>query len=122
MLRAFVAACVVALALPCHAACPSDSQLSSLRGKGVEFSKPLTVEQVEALLQTGPAVAEVPGIKPYGLENSGWQELKAKQRKGDYFIQFWRGRELVERTKFYMDGLYLIRGDCVIGWLKGAVS
>lgn len=51
-----------------------------------------------------------------------WQKLKAEQRDGDYYVQFWRGRRLVERTKFYMDGLYLVRRECVVGWLKGTVS
>lgn len=48
-------------------------------------------------------------IKPYRSTDSEWQKLKADYRNGDYFVQFWRGRELVERTKFYMDGLYLVR-------------
>ena len=82
----------------------------------------MTAVQVEALNQTGPEFAGLPGQLPYGPTNSEWQELKAKQRKGDYFVQFWRSQHLVERTKFYMDGLYLVRGGCVVGWLKGAVS
>jgi hypothetical protein len=28
----------------------------------------------------------------------------------------------VTRTKFYMDGLYLVRDGCAVGWLKGAIS
>lgn len=51
-------------------------------------------------------------IKPYRPTDPEWQKLKAEYRKGDYFVQFWRGRALVERTKFYMDGLYLVRQGC----------
>ena len=89
---------------------------------GVEVSPAMTALQVEALVQTGPGVSGVPGAKPYGPENSEWQALKAKQLQSDYFVQFWRSKALVERTKFYMDGLYLVRNGCVVGWLKGAVS
>ena len=62
------------------------------------------------------------GFKPYGPADPDWQTLKARQREGDYFVQFWRGTDLVERTKFYMDGIFLIRRGCVVGWLKGAIS
>ena len=111
-----------ALAIPAYASCPSKSRLAYIQSKGVEVSKPLNATQVEALTQTGPEFAGLPGQLPYGPENPEWQELKAKQRTGDYFVQFWRGRQLVQRTKFYMDGLYLVRRGCVVGWLKGAVS
>lgn len=103
-----------------HAACPLESQLSHIRRKGVEISGPLTVVQVEALTETGPNGMR--GIKPYSSMDPEWQKLKAEQRDGDYYVQFWRGRRLVERTKFYMDGLYLVRRECVVGWLKGTVS
>jgi hypothetical protein len=62
------------------------------------------------------------GIRPYHPTDPEWQKLKAEYRNGDYFVQFWPSRALVERTKFYMDGLYLVRQGCVVGWLKGAVS
>jgi hypothetical protein len=108
----------LAFALPSMGACPAESQLAYIRSKGVEMSSPLTATQVEALTKTGPD-----GMSgTYAPTDPEWQELKAKHRKGDYFVQFWRGRALVERTKFYMDGLYLVRSGCVIGWLKGAVS
>ena len=113
-------ALVCTLALPSHSACPTDSQLTYLRSKGVEISHPLTTTQVEGLTQTGPD--GMSGFKPYRPTDPEWQKLKAERRNGDYFVQFWSGRALVARTKFYMDGLYLVREGCVVGWLKGAVS
>lgn len=109
-----------ALTLSAHSACPTEFQLPYIRSKGVEISRPLSAVEVEALTQTGPDGMK--DIKPYRPTDPEWQKLKAEYRKGDYFVQFWRGRALVERTKFYMDGLYLVRQGCVVGWLKGAVS
>lgn len=120
MLKRCVLGLTCALTLSVHAACPTESRLPHIRSKGIEISRPLSAVQVEALTQTGPDGMK--GIKPYRPEDPEWQKLKAEYRKGDYFVQFWRGRALVERTKFYMDGLYLVRQGCVVGWLKGAVS
>ena len=121
VLQMIVLAGGLAFASPSGSACPNDMRLPYIESKGVEISRPLTVDQVEALAQTGPGFS-LPGMKPYGPENADWQALKAKRRTGDHFVQFWRRDALVERTKFYMDGLYLVRRGCVIGWVKGAVS
>ena len=120
MLRSAVLALAISAVLPSYAACPAESTLANLREKGVETSRPLTVLEVEALTETAPR--GMSGFRPYAPENPDWRELKAKQRIGDYFIQFWPSEALLARTKFYMDGLYLVRDGCVIGWLKGAVS
>lgn len=120
MLKRAVVGLGCTLAISAYGACTAESQLTYIRSKGVEISLPLTVAQVEALTQTGPNGMK--NIKPYRPTDTEWQKLKAEYRKGDYFVQFWRGRELAARTKFYMDGLYLVRQGCVVGWLKGAVS
>ncbi len=120
MLKRAVLGLGFSLAISAYGACPTESQLTYVRSKGVEISRPLTVAQVEALTQTGPDGMK--DIKPYRSTDPEWQKLKADYRKGDYFVQFWQGRELVEHTKFYMDGLYLVRHGCIVGWLKGAIS
>jgi hypothetical protein len=116
----FITAVSLALALSICSGCPQESQVSYLQRKGVEFSRPLTTGEVEALKETAPPGMH--GITPYGTNNPEWRELKAKWRDGDYFLQFWSGEALVERTKFYADGIYLIRRGCVVGWVRGALS
>jgi len=100
--------------------CPQESQIAYLREQGVEFSQPLNPSQVEAL--TGTAPHGMQGIQPYKPDDPTWQELKKKYRDGDHFVQFWPSDALLKRTKFYMDGLYLVRDGCAVGWLMGAIS
>lgn len=59
---------------------------------------------------------------PFGYANSDWVELKAKWQKGDNFLEMKSSDRLAKRSKFYMDGHALVRGSCVIGFIKGAVS
>ncbi len=82
----------ISFVIPSFAGCPTESLLTYGTSKGLEISSPLTALQVEALTQTGPN--GMSGPKPYGPTNPDWQELKSKQRIGDYFVQFWRGKDL----------------------------
>jgi hypothetical protein len=115
-----IVVCALAAVLSGCNSCPEDSQIASLREKGVEFSQPLNPNQVEALTETAPRGMH--GIRLYKPDDPEWRELKSKYREGDHFVQFWSSEALVTRTKFYMDGLYLVRDGCAVGWLKGAIS
>lgn len=122
MLKAILISCALAISIPSHAVCAHESQLSYVQENGFEISPPLTVNQVENL--TGPGVVNdrLGTVKLYTKDDKEWRALKAQWQKGDYFIQFKSGQALVERSKFYMDGLYHVRSGCIVGWLKGAIS
>jgi hypothetical protein len=114
----FVGACASS-----HAGlCKREDQLSFLKNEGIDIGSQLSVEQVERehmfpVTRDGKTVA-----LPFGYAHSDWLELKAKWKKGDRFVEVKSSGRLVERTKFYLDGHALVRGNCVVGFIKGRVS
>ena len=115
---AFVVTCVSS-----HAGqCEKNDQLSFLKSKGINIGRQLTAEQLERenmipVTQDGKTV-----VLEFGYAHSNWVELKEKWKEGDRFVELKPSKRLVRRTKFYMDGHALVRGNCVVGFIVGAAS
>lgn len=86
-----------------------------LQSKKHTVKGPYTIAELESnnLIE----IRETKEVLPFGYINKYWVQLKARYLPGDrfYFVHFQDGRFFVERH-------VLVRNDCVIGALMGAIS
>jgi hypothetical protein len=104
------------------AQCQKIDRLSYFKEKGVILGRQLSIEQLERGHMIPVKKDGETTVLPFGYANNDWIELKGKWRKGDHFLEMKSSDKLARRKKFYMDGHALIRGNCIVGFIKGAVS
>jgi hypothetical protein len=102
--------------------CNQFDSLVVLRAKGVELSVPLTIEQLEREHMVPVIIGNQKVVLPFGHSNKQWLALKSKWQPGDYFVRYQSSLALARKNKVYTDGHLLVRGDCAIGSIAGAIS
>ncbi len=80
----------------------------------------MTAEQVERL---NMVVLHEPGktsIAPFGENHAKWVAFKSGLRSLDRFVAFDASPELAAQLGIRLDGHAIVRGKCVVGFLKSA--
>lgn len=100
------------------AAC--EHRLDKLAELGVKAGPPLTAEQVE---RVNMVVTDEQGrtyITPFGENHTKWVAFKSSLRSLDRFVAFDASPQLAAQLGIRLDGHAIVRGKCVVGFLKSA--
>ncbi|MGE0331259.1 MAG: hypothetical protein AB7P37_11255 [Ramlibacter sp.] len=100
------------------AAC--DHRLDELADLGVKASRPITAEQVERLNMVVMHEEGRTYITPFGENHAKWIAFKSSLKSFDRFVAFDASPQLAAQLGIRLDGHAIVRGKCVVGFLKSA--
>lgn len=100
------------------AAC--EHRLDQLADRGVKTGRPITAEQVERLNMVLMHEQGRTYITPFGENHAKWVAFKSSLKPFDRFVAFDASPELAAQLGIRLDGHAIVRGKCVVGFLKSA--
>jgi hypothetical protein len=88
---------------------------NTLNSEKHQVQGPFTIEELEK--EHMIHIRETKQILPFGYSNKTWMKLKGLYRDGDkfFYVKYVDGH-------FFVEHYVLVRGECVIGALHGAIS
>lgn len=102
------------------AAC--EHRLDELAARGVKAGRPITAEQVERLNMVVMHDQGKAYITPFGENHAKWSAFKSGLKSFDRFVAFDAPPELAAQLGIRLDGHAIVRGKCVVGFLKSATN
>ena len=119
-LRLMAAKCLFLSLWASTPAMACEHRLDELADRGVKASRPLTAQQVERLNMVMMNDQGKIHIAPFGGNHAKWVAFKSELKTLDRFVAFDAPPELAAQLGIRLDGHAIVRGKCVVGFLKSA--